>query len=66
MPRTTRTIRADIPNDVWDRLAAEAQSKGVPLGRHLRNLIVTRDTKKYGASPSTGPDAVSRNEKENT
>lgn len=55
--RTTRTIRADIPVEVWDRLAAEAAEKGVPLGRLLRNLIVTRDAKKHGATDST----VSRN-----
>lgn len=55
MPRTTRTIRADIPNGVWDRLAAEAASTGVPLGRHLRNLIVKRDRKMHGATPSTEP-----------
>lgn len=51
MPRNTRTIRADIPNDVWDRLADEAAAHGIPLGRHLRNLIVSRDAKKYGARP---------------
>lgn len=45
MARTTRTIRADIPTDVWDRLAAEAAEKDIPLGRHLRNLIVNRDAK---------------------
>lgn len=43
MARTTKTIRADLPIDVWDRLAAEAAAKGMPLGRHLRNLIVARD-----------------------
>lgn len=42
---STKTIRADIPADVWDRLDAEASAKGVPLGRHLRNLIVARDKK---------------------
>lgn len=48
--KNTRTIRADIPNDVWDRLAAEAAAKGVPLGRLLRSLIVARDTKKHGGA----------------
>lgn len=47
MARTTRTIRADLPVEVWDRLAAEAAASGVPLGRYLRNLIVRRDEKKY-------------------
>lgn len=41
--RSTRTIRADIPTDVWDRLAAEAAEKGVPLGRLLRSMLVSRD-----------------------
>lgn len=45
MTPKNRTIRADIPSDVWDRLAAEAGAKGIPLGRHLRNLIVARDAK---------------------
>lgn len=53
MARTTRTIRADIPIDVWDRLAAEAAAAGIPLGRLLRNLVVARDTKRQarGAKP---------------
>lgn len=50
MPRSNRTIRADIPADVWDRLAAEAAEKGIPLGRLLRNLIVARDARKHGGS----------------
>ena len=41
-----RTIRADIPADVWDRLAAEAEEQNKPLGRHLADLIVARDTRK--------------------
>jgi hypothetical protein len=55
MARSTRTIRAELPTAVWDRLADEAASKNVPLGRLLRDLIVARDTRKYGASPSTDP-----------
>lgn len=55
MPRTTRTIRADIPTDVWDRLAAEAAAAGVPLGRHLRNLIVRRDAKQQQQSKGATP-----------
>jgi macrodomain Ter protein organizer (MatP/YcbG family) len=49
VPRTTRTLRTDLPNDVWDRLADEARDAGVPLARFVRNLIVARDAKKYGA-----------------
>lgn len=45
MARNFRTIRADIPNDVWDNLAAEAAAKGIPLGRLLRNLLVSRDNR---------------------
>lgn len=48
MARTTRTIRAELPIPVWDRLADEAAAKGIPIGTHLRNLIETRDAKKYG------------------
>jgi hypothetical protein len=59
MARTTRTIRTDLPLDVWDRLDAEAAAKNIPIGRHLRNLITTRDAKRYpdaspGATSSTG------------
>lgn len=51
MARTTRTIRADIPADVWERLAAEADERGVRLGTLLRQLIVARDAKRNpGAS----------------
>ena len=51
MPRSTRTIRADIPNDVWERFASDAAKAGVPMGRHLRNLLIARDTKRHGAKP---------------
>lgn len=47
MAKTQRTIRTDIPIPVWDRLAAEAAAKNIPLGRHLKNLIVARDAKVY-------------------
>lgn len=45
--RTTRTMRCDLPVDVWDRLAAEAADAGVPVGRYLRDLIVARDERKH-------------------
>jgi macrodomain Ter protein organizer (MatP/YcbG family) len=48
--RTTRTIRTDLPVEVWDRLAEEAAAKGIPLGRLLRQLIVARDKRKHGDS----------------
>lgn len=53
--KTVKTCRTDLPVDVWNRLDAEARALNIPIGRHLRNLIVKRDTKKYpsGASPST-------------
>lgn len=40
-----RTLRTDLPADVWDRLAAEAAAKGLTLAAHARNLIVARDKK---------------------
>lgn len=46
MARTTRTLRTELPTDVWDRLADEAKVAGVPLGRFTRDLIVTRDRKR--------------------
>lgn len=60
MAPKNRTIRTDIPTEVWDRLADEAAAQGIPLGRFLKNLIVTRDAKRQarlaqqqGATPST-------------
>lgn len=47
--RTTRTLRTDLPVDVWERFNAEAAARGVPVGRHLRNLMVARDARKYPA-----------------
>jgi hypothetical protein len=47
MPRTTRTLRTELPADVWDRLADEAAAAGIPLGRLVRQLIVARDRRKY-------------------
>lgn len=59
--RNTRTIRAELPVAVWDRLAAEAAANGISLGTHLRRLIVARDARKFpGATDSTG---VSGNKK---
>lgn len=55
MARTTRTLRCDLPIDVWDRLAADAAAAGVPIGRYTRDLIIARDTRKHpGARASTG------------
>lgn len=44
--KNTRTLRADIPNDVWDRFAEEARAKGITVGTHLRQLLVARDKKR--------------------
>lgn len=46
MAKNFRTLRTDLPNDVWDRLAEEAAAAGVPLGRFARNLFVARDAKR--------------------
>jgi hypothetical protein len=56
MSKSTRTLRTELPTEVWDRLAAEAAAAGVPLGRYARELFVKRDTKKHPVlSTSTGP-----------
>lgn len=44
MPRL-RTLRADIPADVWSRLEAEAAEHGMKIGAYLRTLIVRRDAR---------------------
>jgi hypothetical protein len=66
MAPKNRTLRTDIPADVWQRFADEAHAKGSNPGRYLRELLVARDTKKHGASPSTPvtPSGVSRNQQE--
>lgn len=54
--KSKRTIRADIPADVWDRLSAEAASKGIPLGRLLAALIVARDARRFPETPDPTTD----------
>lgn len=54
MARTTRTLRTDLPVEVWDRLAAEAAAAGVPLARFARNLIVDRDTRRQARLSDPG------------
>lgn len=44
--KTTKTLRTDLPVEVWDRLEAEAASKGKKIGTYLRDLIVARDEKR--------------------
>ena len=46
MARTTRTLRTELPTEVWDRLTDEAKEAGIPLARFTRDLIVTRDKKR--------------------
>jgi hypothetical protein len=57
MPRTTRTLRTELPADVWQRLADEAAVTGIPLARLVRQLIVARDRRKYPDAQT--PDARS-------
>lgn len=42
-------LTINLPEDVWDRLNAEAAEHGQKIGTYLRNLIVKRDTKRHGA-----------------
>lgn len=53
MAPKNRTLRTDIPNDVWDRFVAEARAKNSTPGRYLRDLLVARDTKKHKPSGAT-------------
>lgn len=51
-----RRLTLELPVEVWDRLDAEAQSKGQRIAGYAQLLIMTRDAKKVsrnGASPST-------------
>lgn len=51
----SRLLRTDLPDDVWDRLAAEAAEHGVKIGVYLKQLVIARDARKHGASTSTDP-----------
>lgn len=44
-----KRLTTALPEDVWDRLDAEAQEAGRSIGLYLRDLIVRRDQKKHGA-----------------
>lgn len=35
-----------LPDDVWQRLADEADAHGTSIGTHVKNLIVARDSKR--------------------
>lgn len=51
----SKLLRTDLPDDVWDRLAAEAAQHGVKIGVYIKQLVIARDRKKHGASTSTAP-----------
>lgn len=58
--KNTRPMRAELPVDVWDRLASEAAAAGVPVGRYLRNLIVKRDARMHPQDAAEPPASASR------
>lgn len=42
----SKLLRTDLPDDVWDRLNAEAQANGVKIGVYVKRLIMARDAKR--------------------
>jgi hypothetical protein len=42
-----RLLRTDLPDDVWNRLDAEAASHGQKIGKYVQGLILARDQRKY-------------------
>lgn len=50
----SRLLRTDLPDDVWDRLAAEAEQHGMKIGAYLRRLVIARDQKKHGSQTPGG------------
>jgi hypothetical protein len=48
------TLNIDLPADVEARYAAEAQAKGVPLERHLRDWLIA-------SAPPTGFESLAEN-----
>lgn len=42
----TRRLTVALPDDVWDRLDAEAADHGKTIGAYLKQLIITRDAKR--------------------
>lgn len=47
-----RVIRATLPVDVAERFAAEAAEHGMQANNYLIELIMRRDRKKHGTTPS--------------
>lgn len=41
-----RRLTLDLPVDVWDRLDAEAQTRGQRIAGYTQSLIMTRDSKR--------------------
>lgn len=41
----SRLLRTDLPDDVWDRLNAEAAAHNQKIGVYLKALIIRRDKK---------------------
>lgn len=42
----SKLLRTDLPDDVWDRLDAEAKEAGMKIGLYLKQLIIERDKKR--------------------
>lgn len=56
----SRLLRTDLPDDVWDRLNAEAAEHGVKIGVYVKRLIVARDERRVSRNrvsdaSDTGP-----------
>lgn len=41
----SKLLRLDLPDDVWDRLNAEAAAKDQKIGLFVKQLIIARDAK---------------------
>lgn len=48
---TNKRLTLSLPEDVWNRLDAEAKDKGMTIGTHVQHLIVARDDRRTKKDP---------------
>lgn len=51
----SRLLRTDLPDDVWHRLAAEAEANGMKIGTYVKHLIVARDERRENKKGDNAP-----------
>lgn len=49
----SKLLRLDLPDDVWDRLNAEAAASGLKIGLYVKRLIIARDERRVSRNPGS-------------